>query len=341
LPIGIAVVKWDDRIGTKLIAKYPPDIEVNPVLTMRVYGSHVLGERRESNFITMKVDDLNIASYFGGITINKFVMMILEPTERGEDYQEAITLLGGEILPLDDEGIIKRLPEVYAKITSFLQYSVPQRIALALLDDDRYEVVQHLLEVGHTRVSEVRKFTKEKPVDFILDPLIDFQIVSRKWVQGINDEIVYLLRYIWVGRTPPSTFPTEITSTVQAFFDEYALTDSEIKLVLNTLVDQVSYNIVSYLDKSQPRTVDELIAALNFTEDEVLDAVDKLEGNNFLVRKGEYYYLISRPTIVTPIAKHLIRQVLRELNEGVIERSVALHILTDIRNELAKELGVL
>jgi len=341
MPLGIAAVKWDDRLGTKLIAKYPPDLEIEPVLTMRVYGSHVLGERRESNFITMKVDELNIASYYGGIDINKFVMMLLDSDERGEDYQEALTLLGGELLAVENEGqIAKRLPEVYAKITSFLQYSLPQRIALALLDEDRYEILQHLLEVGHTKVSEARKFSK-KPIDFILDPLIDLQIISRKWVQGVNDEIVFLLRYVWIGRAPPSFIPQDLSLDVKTFFDKYTLNDDEIRLILETMVDQAAYSVISDLDSAQPKTLEEITSSVNFSEDEILDALDRLEDSQFVTMKNDRYYLISRPVIVLTVAKNVIRQVLRELNEGAIERNVALHILTDIRNELAKELGVL
>ena len=46
MPVGMVVVRWDNRIGTVLEAKQPKNYKISPDLTMRIYGAHVLGEER-------------------------------------------------------------------------------------------------------------------------------------------------------------------------------------------------------------------------------------------------------------------------------------------------------
>ncbi|MFX1325337.1 MAG: hypothetical protein ACFE8N_10285, partial [Promethearchaeota archaeon] len=39
-PLGLLVMKWDERIGAELLAKYPEDIDVSDKTLMQIYGTH-------------------------------------------------------------------------------------------------------------------------------------------------------------------------------------------------------------------------------------------------------------------------------------------------------------
>lgn len=339
MPIGVAVIKWDDRIGTKLISKYPENLKVDPTLTMRVYGGHVLGERRESNFISMRVEDINIASYFGGIDINKFIMLILSPDERTEDFQEPLKLIGSEILALPDKKIISLLPEIYDRILAYLMFSTKQRLALLLSSPDRLNVLEYLEKEVYARVSDLQKLA-DKPIDFILEPLKDQEIIIRKWIEGEEDEIAFLNRHVWLGRIPPSKIDPTLMPTIKAFFETYKITKRDQQLVIKLLTNLDIDAVINALDES-PKTEKELETITNLEEDKIVEILEYLENNKFIKLINKRYYLLCKPAIITFIAKDIMRRVLQSYQLGEIHRNIVLHILTEMRNNIAREMGVL
>ncbi|MGQ4915812.1 MAG: hypothetical protein ACP6IU_13860 [Candidatus Asgardarchaeia archaeon] len=339
MPKGIAVVKWDDRIGTKIITKYPSDLSVSPTLTMRVYGGHVLGERRESNFISMKVDQLNIASFFSGIEINKFIMLLLDEGEQAETFQEPLKLIGSELLALPDREIVKMLPSVYDKILAYLQFTNRQRLALLLSMSDRLRVIDLLEEETFARLSDIQKLTK-KPVEFVLEPLKDQEIIEKKWIEGEEDEIVFLKKHIWIGRVPPKNAPAAVHDAIRLFFEKYVITRKEELTVIHSLVDVNTEPLFNLLEKS-PYSIKELEAITGMDEDTLVNTLEDLETKRFVKHIGDKYYLISKPVIILIPAKDVARHIIQLYNSGSISKMVALHILTELRNDIARELGVM
>lgn len=339
MPEGIVVVKWDDRIGTKIVARYPEELQITPTLTMRVYGGHVLGERRKSNFISMRVDEINIASYFAGIEVNKFIMLILSPEDQAENFQEPLKLIGSELLPLSDREIKKLLQSIYDRILAYLKFTTRQRLALLLSMSDRLKILDYLEEVSFIRLSELQKLTK-RPIEFILEPLKDQEIIAKKWIEGEEDEIVFLKKHIWIGRVPPPKAPSEVIDAVKLFFESYTITRKEELDVIKTLVDANFEQILNLLEQS-PYTLKELSAITNQDEEILIDVLEKLEAKKFIKQVGNKYYLVSKPVVMLIPAKDVARRVVQLYNAHEISRTIALHILTEIRNDVAKQLGMI
>ena len=64
MPVGLVVMKWDERVGTEILAKYPEEIIITDKTLMQVYSTHeYIGE---SGMIILMIDSLNIASYYTG-----------------------------------------------------------------------------------------------------------------------------------------------------------------------------------------------------------------------------------------------------------------------------------
>ncbi|MDX1797143.1 MAG: hypothetical protein R3255_00700, partial [Candidatus Lokiarchaeia archaeon] len=64
MPIGLVVMRWDDRVGTEILAKYPEEINVTDKTLMQVYSTHEYSG--ESGMISLMIGSLNIASYYTG-----------------------------------------------------------------------------------------------------------------------------------------------------------------------------------------------------------------------------------------------------------------------------------
>jgi len=40
MPVGIVVMKWDERVGTEILAKYPDELSITDKTLMQVYSTH-------------------------------------------------------------------------------------------------------------------------------------------------------------------------------------------------------------------------------------------------------------------------------------------------------------
>ena len=61
MPVGLLVMKWDMRIGTEVLAKYPENISLSEQTLMQIYSSHEY--TGEPGIISLLVGPLNIVSY--------------------------------------------------------------------------------------------------------------------------------------------------------------------------------------------------------------------------------------------------------------------------------------
>ena len=137
MPDGLVVVRWDNRIGTVLEAKVPSTLKISPDLTMRIYGAHVLGEERGPGFITMKVRELGIASYFSGTKLNYFVAILLNKDERGEDYEEGITEAAARIFSTIGGKKYKTFNGMYMSLPDHLD---PEELMDQIIESDDYTI---------------------------------------------------------------------------------------------------------------------------------------------------------------------------------------------------------
>jgi len=64
MPVGIVVMRWEERAGTEVLTKYPEEIEITDKTLMQVYSTHEYSG--EPGMISLMVGSLNIASYYTG-----------------------------------------------------------------------------------------------------------------------------------------------------------------------------------------------------------------------------------------------------------------------------------
>ncbi|MHA1918061.1 MAG: hypothetical protein ACTSUV_07115 [Candidatus Ranarchaeia archaeon] len=361
MPDGLVVVRWDNRIGTVLEAKVPSNLKISPDLTMRIYGAHVLGEERGPGFITMKVRDLGIASYFSGTKLNYFVAILLNKEERGEDYEEGLTEAAARIFStIGGKKYKDILKDLYARISRAPMMTDEQKLAFVFANAPRFKVLNLLIEQGSATKSELESLLRDelkmKAIDInpIIAPLIKLGLVTTEWVEGLPSECVFLIRDAFITRTPPrmtinlaksGEFNPEIKdnylSLVNGYFKEYVPSDGEISVISNLLVEPDAYDIISIL-RHGPSTKEEIRKKTKMPKNNIAKVVEKLEHTEFILRirdkaGNEHLTLKSDPKIVTFFPEHCIVTEINRYNERIVPPRQAIHHLAILRENFPKE----
>ena len=331
LPIGLIVVKWDNKIGTVLEARYPDDVVVSPDLTMKIYGAHVLGEVREAGFISMKIDSLNIASYFAGIEINYYVALLLKPTEDATAFEDALIEVASKIFEnLEEKKYVEKLPEFYKFLEKYPVLTKDQKIASVLLDPIKSFVFRMLLEHGCVSKDQLQEEitknlgVKTFDINAVLSSMIKSGLVVSEWVEGVPSEVVFLVRDFEVVRVPPTVkgTPMEVKNTIRDLFSRYKQSPKDVAILAKAITDPEIYEIIKVLKTHGGMSTSEISEKTGIQEDKILNYIGWLRRNNFVVEIGEKlvskFYLISEPMVITFYPEYQIKSVIEKYNEGIL-----------------------
>lgn len=350
LPIGLIVVKWDNKIGTVLEARYPDDVVVSPDLTMKIYGAHVLGEAREAGFISMKIDSLNIASYFAGVELNYYVALLLKPTEEAAIFEDALVEVASKIFEnLGEKKYIDKLPEFYKFLEKYPAMTRNQRIASILLDPIKSFVFRILLERGCLTKDELQEEitknlgVKTFDINAILSSMIKSGLVVVEWVEGVPSEVVFLVKDFEVVRIPPraKNIPPNVKNIVKDFFARYKQSPREIAIIARAITDPEIYEIIKTLRSHGKMTLKDLSEKTEIPPEKILDYIGWLRRNNFIVeieeRNETCFYLISEPMVITFYPEYQIKSVIEKYNEGQIPARQAIRYLMFLKEAYGGE----
>jgi hypothetical protein len=347
MPAGMVVIGWNDRVGTIMKAKYPEDIELSPDLAMKIYGSHVLGEAREAGFISMKVGELNIASYFGGIEVNHFVSVILTSEEEAPEFESALTRVAAEIFTkLEKDKFKKELPSLYRHLATFPTFTEEQRLAFIYADPKTRAALGYLNEVGSTSKEELVDVLRDRldlktiSVEAVIQPLVRAGLGVVEWVEGVPSECVFLIEDAMPVVVPPAdlvkraqvgTLPESkkyLKAVRTLFTSEKAILDENQQIsIAEMLVDPDAYEVVKILrdDVLDAKTV---ASKADVSEEVMGDILKKLRRVKLVLQdKKAGLFLLADPTVVTAYPEHLITTSITRYNKrDVLPRQAARHL---------------
>ena len=186
MPKGLVVVRWDDRIGTVVEASFPPKIhEITPDITMKIYGTHTLGKDVPTpDFVVAKVENLNIASFYGGLSIQHFVLLLLDPSERSELFEDPLMEISFKIFEnIEGKKYRENLEELFEYLKRYSMMNEEQRLALFISDPNRYAIIARLVDEGSVTKNELAEYVKKMTgraveIDVSLAQLVKFGLVS-------------------------------------------------------------------------------------------------------------------------------------------------------------------
>lgn len=110
MPIGILIIKYENKSELELIGKYPQDLNINKEsLTNKLYNSH-LKELSSPEIIHINLNKCHALIYFSGSGENSFliedylIILLLKENEKPKKYREILFKITADILnniPID------------------------------------------------------------------------------------------------------------------------------------------------------------------------------------------------------------------------------------------------
>jgi hypothetical protein len=354
----MVVVGWNDRVGTVLRGKFPDTVELSPDLTMKIYGSHVLGEQREAGFISMKVGELNIASYFGGIEVNHFVSVLLRPDEDAPEFESALTRVAGEIFgKLEKDEFVKDLPSLYRHLATFPTFTEEQRLAYIFADAKTRAALQYLNEVGSASKEELADILRDRldlktvSIEAVLQPLVRAGLALTEWVEGIPSECVFLVQDSMPVLSPPASLlrlaeagtvpePNRYLQAVSSFFqaEPPLLPEERRTTIAELLVDPDAYEIIKLLRNGVLNEA-ALAAQTKLAPEVTAGLVKRLLSAHIAVEERETgVYLVADPQMITSFPEYLIGTAITRYNKKEVVPRQAARYLSLLREQFKDQL---
>ncbi len=324
MPLGLAVLKWDDELGPVVTAKTPKGLNkgLDPTTSMRIYGIATLGETEESQrpgFNALAFEEFKLAVYYGGLNMHlkglpSMVFLVLDSDEDPEVYKDALPEIATQIfLNAEGDKYKKMVPKLYGQLARYTQMTPEQRQASVLSDSVRRAILETLTKNGTVESADLEQLIFEEvgkkiDVDIVLRPLVKMGVIATGWVEGLSSEVVYLTRAIFILRTIPhdtvravragqlpSDVATQYLEATKKYHKDYiARLRRDLAEVIWTeaaelskhLLDFDEYDLISIL-REGPQQTEHLPSLLDMTKSELRKIVKKLEKSHILMKVND------------------------------------------------------
>ncbi|MFX1502517.1 MAG: hypothetical protein ACFFDH_16265, partial [Promethearchaeota archaeon] len=330
-PLGLIFMKWDEKIGTEILVKYPEEIKITTKSLMQVYSTHEYSG--EKGVITLITESLNILSYYTGPEEGYYLILILNLDDDPDVYEAGMADIARLVLEnLKDESYLKLIPSLFQRLSVYPSLSDEEILIHHYQNEIKQTIINALREDGVITKSELEIWLKEKYVkgffdlDAILLDLIKMEIIKVGSIKGVPSELVFLIKDLYFLRTPPTTlldnpvnrglpsqFAKEYPNEVTKFFKDYHPTDEDNLKLINMLVNPEVYETLRLLrtaivtrqdlEKLRKKGVTDIYGVLKLLWDNNMIKVFHDEKNN------EYYALLSDVYIDFIFPKYLLTAV--------------------------------
>ncbi|MHA1754526.1 MAG: hypothetical protein ACTSYR_03305 [Candidatus Odinarchaeia archaeon] len=358
MPKGIVVIRWDDKIGTVLEAKFPDDLNITDEHIMRIFTTHALGDANPG-FLSMRIEDLNVASYYSGNLPNEkgqfCISIILEIDEDAEAFEEILAEKAVDIIEVvGSPDFNKILMKSFEEITKSMELEAEQRFAMIFSDPVRLSILEKLTEGSITK-QELIDWIKENKgyeisdLNVVLAPFIKTNLIRTSFVEGIADECIFLVNDIYALRIPveklilkakngelQEELSDKYLNITTEFFKNYTPSPEDVTNLAKLFTDPDVYSTIKLL-RSDTVLLEDFITESKLSDKEPDELIQKLEKNDLLKIIEDNYdkkwlFLISDLKFITFFPEYMIDVIREKWNEGLIDQNLAIRHL-----ELLKE----
>lgn len=334
MPVGLVVMRWDDRVGTELIAKYPEEISITDKTLMQVYSTHEYST--ESGMISLMVGSLNIASFYTGADSSFYILLLLSLDDDPDAYEGGLADASRTILQHYDDGSYEAMiPRIFHRLSVYPSLNEEQRLAMTYQDDTKRIIINRLRDEGVITKSELMVWLKDKykqgfvDLDSVLIDLIKREIIKEASVKGMPSELIFLTNDLLIIRKPPvallknpeekglpSNIISDYLATVKKFFQNYRPSEEDNLIITEVLSNPQTYETLRLL-KMAVVTKSELEKLKKKGVDDI-DEVLKILWQNQIIqvfqdKKGiEYYALLTDFNVSLIFPKFLLNVIKME-----------------------------
>ncbi|MFB0560197.1 MAG: hypothetical protein ACETWM_03020 [Candidatus Lokiarchaeia archaeon] len=339
MPFGIIVVRWDNRLGAVLEAKFPEDIRTTEDQIMKIYTAHAMGEAA-AGFMSMRLGNLNVASYYGGWDLNYYVALLLTLEENADDYEDGLAeISAGIFAKLENEEYKAELEDLYTKLTRFPTLSEEQKMGVILSDPARLSIIERMIEEGNTTISDLEIWLKNKldvkaiELYSFLAPLIKNGLVTIQWVEGLPSQCVFLIRDVFIARVPARIIvkraksgelspevASDFLDEVKNFFRDYIVSPEDTETITKILSDPDAYDVLVALRESiLPKgEIHSLLNKKKSVVDSILGALKKAGFTTELkIDQKTHVALKTDIKVMTFFPEYLVEQIAQQYNDQI------------------------
>ena len=214
MPIGLVLMKWDPKISTDILTKYPEELIITDETLMQIYAVHEY--TAEPGMISLMVGHLNIASYFTGGDKPLYIILLLNLDDDPDAYEGGLADISRIILQnYEDQAYLEMVPFLFQRLSAYPHLNKEQVLALTYEDEINRLLINRLRDEGVVSKSELKVWLKDKyyrgffDIDGILIELIKKEIIKEASVKGMPSELIFLINDIFTIRRPPTTLMRE------------------------------------------------------------------------------------------------------------------------------------
>ena len=267
-PIGLILMKWDERIGTEIMAKHPEEATVSEKTLMQIYGTHEYSS--DKGIITLTSGSLNIISYYTGPEKGYYLVLLLNIDDDPDVYEGGMADILRVLLDnIDDGTYIQLMPSLFQRLSIYPSLSDEEILSLSYHDEMKRMIIENLRDVGAITKSELMIWLKDKYVEGFFDieatllELLKRDIVKLVSVKGIPSELIFLTNDFFMLRVPPvkllenpvsrglpTQFVKEYRAEIKKFFQNYRPTAEDNLRIIELLIKPQAYETVRLLRTS-------------------------------------------------------------------------------------------
>lgn len=354
MPVGIVVMKWDERVGTEILAKYPEEINVTDKTLMQVYSTHEYSG--ESGMISLMIGSLNIASYYTGPDKGFYILLLLNLDDDPDSYEGGLIDISRIILQnLGDDAYLSMIPTLFRRLSVYPTLNNEQRLAITYQDEIKRMILNRLRDEGVVSKSELMVWLKDQykqgfvDLEGVLIELVKREIVKETSVKGMPSELIFLIQDVVALRIPPVKMledpanrglPTQLVEDykieVKKFFQNYRPAEGDNLRIIDILINPQVYETLRLLrtaivtkndlEKLRKKGVDDLDEVLKKLWDTQMIQVFQDERNN------EYYALLSDFHLNLIFPKYLLNIIKSVYDQKSKASQVLMEYLTVLEN---------
>jgi hypothetical protein len=121
MPVGILLIRWDDKLGTTLVAKYPEKFKFPSKILMNIYSQH-RAQSTEPSFVTLTLTDIKVSSFFSGMdenfigASNYIIALVLRRDENPLIFRDVLKKAAAKILKSVNDIKPEELEKVFVEM---------------------------------------------------------------------------------------------------------------------------------------------------------------------------------------------------------------------------------
>jgi len=354
MPVGLVVMKWDERVGTEILAKYPEEIVITDKTLMQVYSTHEYSG--ESGMISLMVGSLNIASYYTGPEKGYYILMLLNLDDDPDAYEGGLADASRIILQnLEDDAYKNMIPSLFRRLSVYPTLNIEQQLAMTYQDEIKRMIINRLREEGAVSKSELMVWLKDRykqgfvDLEGVLIELIKRELIKETSVKGMPSELIFLTNDVLMLRVPPvqllkdpadrglpSQLASDYRTETKKFFQNYIPSDQDNLRVIEIIINPQVYETLRLLrtaivtkndlEKLKKKGVEDIDRVLKMLWESQMIQVFQDDRNN------EYYALLSDFYIDKVFPKYLLNIIKDEYEKKSKADQVLLEYLTVLEN---------